>query len=359
MGLCELTVRNFRIIESAVLTPSSVLNLISGENGSGKTSLLEAVHFLSQARSFRSRHFDDVLRRGQQSLRVTGKQTLREGGTSPLGIEKSTAQTRARLNGNPVARIADLAAALPVLVLHPESHELVAGGPGARRAFLDWGVFHSHAAFFDIWQRYQRALQQRNKALKSRMGERQVRAWDAPLVEAADAIDEARLAYMARLNTQMLRLAPALMGTRQLELRYQRGWSGEFAYAHLLDQGYDKDQQYGYTRLGPHRADIDIRVDSQAAHKTASRGQQKIVVALLKMAQAASFNEQHDQCCVFLIDDLPSELDVHHRQAFLEALSQLNTQNFITAISQNDLELTGWSERKMFHVEHGEIKELV
>ncbi len=359
MGLCEITIRNFRILESVSLALSPTLNVITGRNASGKTSFLESLHFLSRARSFRPVRTENLIRHRSDSLLVAGRIEDSNGRIVPLGIERSRKETRARLDGRTVTGIAQLSQALPLLALHPESHELVSGGPAERRAFLDWGVFHQEIGFLEAWQRYQRALMQRNKSIKSAQSASAIRAWDSQLIEQAERIDQARQTYFDQLLQQIDAYQATLLPGRSLEIAYRRGWPNDELIRDVLAGSLHTDREQGFTRHGPHRAELAIRFEGMPADKTASRGQQKVIVALLKIAQAAQYSKAVGRSCVFVIDDLPSELDEIHRGVCLQALAELNTQVFVSAIHEDDLDLRAWKDIKMFHVEHGVIQELV
>lgn len=359
MSLCEITIRNFRILESVSLALSPTLNLITGRNASGKTSFLESLHFLSRARSFRPVRTDNLIRHGCESLLVAGRIEGFAGRSIPLGIERNRKETRARLDGQTVSGIAQLTQALPLLALHPESHELVSGGPAERRAYLDWGVFHQETTFLEAWQRYQRALMQRNKSIKTGQREAAIKAWDSQLVEQAERIDRARESYFSDVLKQINDYQTTLLPGRELEIEYRRGWPSDEAMSDVLNRSLNRDREQGFTRYGPHRAELAIRFEGMPADKTASRGQQKLIVALLKIAQAAQYSKALGRTCVFLIDDLPSELDEIHRGVCLEALAELSNQVFVSAIREDDLDLGAWNNIKMFHVEHGVMEELV
>lgn len=139
MSLVRLGVRGVRVIASAELQACPQLNLVLGENGSGKTSLLEAIHILSLSRSFRVGTIEPVVRHGEAHLMVTGETA--DG--HRIGVEKGRGHSRLRIDGRDARGVGELAGALPVVALHPDSHELISGPPGERRQFLDWGVFQS------------------------------------------------------------------------------------------------------------------------------------------------------------------------------------------------------------------------
>ena len=162
MSLDSLGIEDFRCVERAELQLDGRCNVISGENASGKTSLLEAIFVLGRGRSFRTAKADTLIRNGTGAFQLTAR--VRGDGTArPLGLRFSRDGIEARYSGRPVAGLAELATVLPVQAIDPEVHRLIEGGPQERRRFVDWGVFHVEPSFVDHWRRYQRALRQRNE----------------------------------------------------------------------------------------------------------------------------------------------------------------------------------------------------
>ncbi|MFA7387376.1 MAG: DNA replication and repair protein RecF, partial [Thiohalobacteraceae bacterium] len=199
MTVLSLAVRDFRNIANAELAFSSGLNLFTGDNGAGKTSLLEALYFLGRVQSFRTAQPAQLIRGGTDSLLVTGQLAEPDGGTIAVGVERSRTAARVRLAGHPVSGLAELLAHFPFQVLTPDSHELLNGGPRARRRYLDWGVFHVEPGFLPAWRRFGRAVRQRNAALRSQVSLAELRLWDRELAATAELLDRQRAAYIAEL----------------------------------------------------------------------------------------------------------------------------------------------------------------
>ena len=162
MRLTQLNITNFRNIDNAELTPVHGVNLIIGDNASGKTSLLEAIYYLSHVRSFRTQHVTDLIQRQNPYLQLVANIETIEEKTIPLGIRRSRNKSQIRVNKQPVKRVSDIAAQFPVLAIHPDSYKLITGSASQRRQYLDWGVFHVEHGFFQAWQRFKKALAQRN-----------------------------------------------------------------------------------------------------------------------------------------------------------------------------------------------------
>jgi DNA replication and repair protein RecF len=356
MTLRRLQVSGLRILRHARLEPVPGLNVIHGPNGAGKTSLLEAIHLLATGHSFRTRQLAPLLGEGCEAVQVAA--TLQgESEPYPVGIRKSAGETLIRVRGRSVAGLAELARQLPVQVIHPESHLLVAGPPGQRRAFLDWGAFHRDPGFQAVWLRYRRLLQQRNAALRAGAEERVLAAWDEPLAAAGETLDGARQAYVQVLEGVLEELARHWSLGGRLNAEYRRGWPAEQGLAEVLARSRGRDRAAGFTQSGPHRAEMVWRLEGRAAAEVASRGQQKSLVLALKLAQARVMWSEQGRAPVMLVDDLPSELDRAHRERVMDLLLDLDGQVFVTAIDPDQVGRCGWESARMFHVEHGRVTE--
>lgn len=359
MGLNNIAVRDFRNIATAELVFSSQLNLITGKNGAGKTSLLEAIYFLGRAQSFRTTHPSNIIRTGSESLLVRGHVCDRYGTETPVGVQRDKLTVRVRLAGRTIHQVAELVASFPYQLLTPDSHQLLEGGPRYRRRFLDWGVFHVEPAFFPVWQRYNRALRQRNAALRTHASLQEVRLWDTELNMASQFLDQQRRDYLDVLLPVLQKYTAGLAEIAGLSWDYRPGWPQKFTYSYALTEGLEGDRRHGFTRLGPHRADLIPILDNHPAQERLSRGQQKQLVAAMMLAQAHVYQMKLGQPCIFLIDDLPSELDDRHRAYVMQHLQNLGAQVFITAIEPDAINGSIWSERRQFHMEHGRVEEVI
>ena len=359
MHLMQLQIRNFRNLREAEFEPVNGVNLITGENASGKTSLLESIYYLSHVRSFRTPHATDLINRNTDQLQLFARIFTDTGNELPIGIRRSKNKLEVRANRQAVHRIAEIATRFPVLAIHPDSYKLITGSPSQRRQYLDWGVFHVEHGFFDAWQRYKKALLQRNAALKSKQNESYCALWNKELDQTASYIDKLRKSYVTDLQPYLDLMISLFFPDQEVEVIYKRGWSKEQEFVDLLQAEFIKDRYKGFTQHGPHRAELLIRVDGQSAQTGISRGQQKALVALLRLAQASQFIESTGRMCVLLYDDLAAELDKQHRTKILSVLAKMKAQLFLTAIEPEQIDLSAWEVKKMFHVEQGELKELI
>jgi len=355
--IIRLTISAVRNINSAEILPSPTINLLYGENGSGKTSFLEAIHLLASGKSFRSSKVDPLINDASDSAVIFAE--LNNG--YHLGLSKSRRQNHQlhfqdqnQRNWESVAR------ELPVQLLDSNSFLLLEGGPRSRRRFLDWGVFHVEQNFVSSWRRSRKCIANRNHLLKQRrLDTRQLMAWDSELSESAAEVDAARRKYFNSLIPRFAEVYSELGGVlrEKLSIHYSRGWDEERDLAEVLSVTTEVDCRYGATQNGPHRAELDIRVGKNRAVDILSRGQQKILVSALKIAQGDLLSAALGRRCIYLVDDLPAELDAGNRSAVLQQLIRQAGQVFVTCVDRDALKssLPEATEVTMFHVERGTI----
>jgi DNA replication and repair protein RecF len=356
MSLTSLDIKQFRNLDHVVIQPDPCLNIITGLNAAGKTSLLESIFYLSYGRSFRSSHTKDLIMFDQEYFRLVTN-VENNGKESLLGIQKSSQQQTIRINKQNISKITELSTLLPVIALHPDSHQLISAGPENRRQYMDWGVFHVEHYFYQVWKDFRKALSQRNAALRNKQSDKLCCLWNPLLIENAEIIEKMRCQYLDNLNIFLALNAEKLFPENIITLEYKRGWSDDINYQAYLETSLTKDKDKGFTQSGPHRADIKIKLDGKSAQTSISRGQQKKLVALLKLAQLEFFIQSSNKTCVLIYDDLPAELDKENRKILMDMLSKMNVQLFVSAIEASQLDIESWSSVKMFHVEHGAVLE--
>jgi DNA replication and repair protein RecF len=349
MSLAEFAVDDLRCIEHAELRLHPGLNLIWGGNGSGKTSLLEAVFLLGRGRSFRTRNSERLIRYGQEALIVRGNAV----GTPEhaLGVQVSRATgTIARVGGSAAGSLAELSQAFPVQVIDPGVHKLVEEGAHRRRRWMDWAVFHVEPHFVANWVRYTRSLKQRNAAL--RIQPEQAGVWDAELARLGELIADSRQSFVEKLQPYWRRTVVAL-SELEPELHYVRGWGEGVSLAEALVASRGRDAAKHWTHPGPHRADIQVKLNGRLAREVLSRGQQKLVAAAMTLAQLSLLQDLTGTAPTLLLDDPAAELDGQRLAGFVEQVIRLRCQLVVTSL-QPHFEPLGTPDGA-FHVEHGKV----
>lgn len=357
MHLSRLDILEVRNLKNIQISCHPNANVIYGGNGSGKTSLLEAIYLLGRGRSFKHRDLRVVINHQAEELVVSARiERTNPPGGYQLGI-KRTAQGRfeARLDGRSLQSAVQLVGELPLQLIDAHSFTLLEGGPLQRRQFLDWGVFHVEHGYTSLWRRFQKALKQRNQLLRhGRMDEDSLRAWTAELIPLSEQVTAFRRQYLKELVEIVREVAKAFDGLGLLELEYYQGWADDRSLAEVFESDRSRDITTGTTNRGAHKADIRIKVDGTVAADCLSRGQTKLLVYALKLAQATHYQQKAGQSCLFLLDDLPAELDYEHRAQVVACLNSLGCQYFMTGVDRKDFELlVEGMAHQMFHMEHG------
>lgn len=361
MAIKSLNVQHIRNLEQVEFTPSSRINIIHGINGSGKTSLLEAIHFLGLTRSFRTSKFPYLVTREQKESVVFAQlQAQEEMLSTALGVSRDTnGAVNIRHSGSNID-ISQLASLVPLLVINTDTFQILEGSPSIRRQFVDWGSFHAESSYIQAWRSFKRVLQQRNSLLKCGKIDPQMRLiWDAEFVRYAEQMTEIRQRYIEQLLPDFLTISEQLMGEVDLTMTFSPGWDQKRSLDELLAEQFERDLRQGYTSAGPQRADLKIKVDGVSAAERLSRGQKKLVVSALKLAQGVAYHRMNSGACIYLIDDLPSELDEQHCQLFCQFVEQTNNQCFITCVDPKAL-MTYWkpdTEVASFHIDNGLLLE--
>ena len=359
MRLASLEVKNLRCLrEIPELSPHPEFNLITGANAAGKTTFLEAIDLLARGRSFRSHQPKELVTKGEKEYLLRGRIDPGDGEEGAIPFTLSQRRTAEKLDlrcdGEPIKGLSDLAPRLAVQAIHPDSHALVHGPPARRRAWLDWGVFHVEPEYRRNWASYQRALKQRNAALKSRSQEPE--RWDPPLVEAGEALTAMRQRYLEEIRDPLEGFAQILLPGLTLEISYLPGYDESAGLAESLAAGLNASRESGQTTTGPHRAELSLALGGMPATRIASRGQSKLLSCCLLLAQVVLFQELRDESCILLFDDLSAELDEQHLGRLLEALSGSEAQLFATRVRNDPLEqFPEGVQGRVFHVEQGAI----
>jgi len=353
--LQTLEINHFRILESVKLDLHPALNLITGNNGSGKSSVLEAVQCLATGHSYRTRKPKELINHKQESYRLLSVfNDKRSDRIHRAGLERfRNGVVNSRLDFEDVARQSEITKLLPVKVLTPDSHELVTEAPETRRKYLDWGLFHVEPLFHDQWKNYRRALSQRNVLLRENASNGDIATWNAPLAESATAIDRFRHHYIQELYGYLKDRLGAMDLRFHVELVYKPGWDTTMTLDEQLSKNLDNHRRMKTTTDGPHRADVAIISEGVLARQVLSRGEQKVIAYALHLAQLDVLNKRTNNNAIVLCDDLRSELDLYHSTALIEQLMAMDGQIILTGVN---LDVFDDLSCGRFHMKHGCIE---
>jgi DNA replication and repair protein RecF len=364
MQLNSLHISHLRNLNTVDLDFNSEFNIFWGENGGGKTSLLEAIHVLTTGRSFRAHQPRQIITFGKNACTVSGvvsqRETINTNNPIRMGVERyQTGGIKMRLADQDCHSIALLAKTLPIQLINSDSYDILEASPQFRRQFLDWAMFHVEHSFYSTWQCFKRALQQRNAALKTgkSLSVDSIRVWDKEFYEMGEIIDFQRKAMLAELLPLFSEIVSGLLGfSKKITVQYQQGWNAEYSLREALDRYWDRDFSWGYTTFGPQRADLEFMIGGVPAKNVLSRGQSKLFICALLMARAALLYKREGRRCIFLIDDLNSELDEGASKLLIGALSGLGGQVLITSIEGSPLvKLLDGKAVSMYWVKDGKI----
>ena len=365
----EITIDKFRNLSNVQLEVAPQINILCGVNGSGKTSLLEAIYCLGFGRSFRTHQIRQLVQDGEDAFTLFAKlhassSMLNMGGSTDIEHHRvgyrrfRNGEAQIKVDGETEKRFSKLAKLMPVQLITPESVELITGGPKLRRQFMDWGLFHVEQSFYASWAGYVRLLKQRNALLRQGQHQRQDGAyWDQQLAQAGEEVAEARIAYVSNLNTLLNQYCQRFLPQYDFRFKLIHGWNKEeLTLLEALQSKVEVDRKQGFTSVGPHKAEWQIRVDGIDARERLSRGQLKLLVAALRLVQSEDYKLKQGQSCILLVDDLPAELDERNQETLCNALRESGSQIFITAIDESKIKSHfSATETQLFHVEHGTI----
>ena len=364
MRITSLRLRDFRGYKQVLLTPPDGVTVLVGENGAGKTNLLEAVHLCCLGRSHRTANDREMIRAGQETCAVQVR-VERGDGIDTVGVRLFSAAEKKRkllhINGKTASRTGELMGHVTCVMFSPEDIELMRGAPQGRRRFLDMLLSQCGAGYYYALQTYNNALKQRNALLHAIIrGEAQAAQldiWDEQLSQAAVPVVKARQ-YAAASLCQLAQAHYAHIGGRENEvfaLRYM-GHLAESAdpagdLRRLLAERRGADLRRVTTTAGPHRDDLLLTLAGEDMRAFASQGQMRTAVLALRLSEVDLLTKRQGETPLLLLDDVLSELDAGRRTRLLERISGIQTLLTCTDLS----DLTGAKPDAVLHVRLGEI----
>jgi DNA replication and repair protein RecF len=368
MRLAQLSIRDFRNLAAVDLVPSPRATILLGENGQGKTNLLEAIYLLATLKPLRAVRLTELVRFGQERALVAADFD------GPGGIRRAAVQVQAGgrtpfLDGKPQDRLDAYFEGLAAVCFAPDDLLLVKAGPEGRRRFLDRAAFNRWPAVLGEARDFVRALRARNAALRTAAPEVEA-SFREPLVRAAARLLVRRRALVEELGPRVAAAfaeisgpgAPAaLLAYRPAAGVKVEGDEVEVAarLAVALEARLERDREKGYTSAGPHMDDLALALDGRGAKLYGSQGQQRALVLALKIAEIENLRASLGRPPLLLLDDVSSELDPAKNRYLLGYLAGLPAQVFLTSTDRRLLEPAAGPGSAFFRVENGSVEPLV
>jgi DNA replication and repair protein RecF len=343
--LGRLAVRDFRnLAEVSVDVPAAGLALV-GDNGHGKTKLLEAVYYLHLFRSLRGARDVELVRVGTAGFHVAATADGTRWNRIGAGFERETGRRRILLDGVPCERVSEALGALPSVAFSPADVLLVAGGPAARRRWVDVTLASTSPRYLAALREYRAALAQRNAALRARSRSSPAAVWNAALATQGAMLTVARASFLAWARPRALEHGSALGERCALELRYRTGETlpndptedqVRASLADALDAGAERDVERGMTHHGPHRDDVELRLDGVPLRRFGSAGQQRTAAIALRLLECAWHRERGGREPILLLDDPVAELDRGRAARVLALLTSQAAGQVLLAVPRED-----------------------
>lgn len=373
MALELLNIYNARNLKEYTLSPHSSYNILYGSNGVGKTTILESIYLLLRSKTFRSSKYKSFINHNSNTCTIfsrfsdSEKDLISSSFTLGISRSKDSLNPVLHLNSQKVNSLSSITNLAILGLITPESFTLLDAGPSIRRKFIDWGVFHVEPGFLSEWKAYKKILLNRNTLLKNLSKQYKslhsipdnlrdnIECWNPQFISLNNKLHELRSKQTQNISKTFSKYLSIFSTTlsENIKLQYYQGWSNEISYDEYLLKKLNEDFLAGYTRYGTHRADIRIILNKHPAKDILSRGQKKIVVICLILAQFSYLinivnTTDHN---LLLLDDIDSELDMTNLQLLFQILENLGTQVFVTTTNKEKYSFLSEIDSQLFHVE--------
>ena len=353
MKVVRLNLKKFRNIEEITIEPCDGMNVICGENAQGKTNLIEAIWLFTGAKSFRGSKDSMFVKNGEE-------QALLKMDFYSEGIEKE-AEIRIRekrnalLNGNKLKSASMLAGNFNAIVFSPNDLRLVSDGPSVRRRFIDVAIGQLNPYYIEILRNYTRAVTQRNQLIKEYRYDATVGimldVFEDEIAENGKKLILYRKKYIDKLNNYLPNVYRGIScGKEELETRYLCK-TDENELRDALFDSRKEDMFSSVTSVGPHRDDIEFKINGFDARNYGSQGQKRSVALSLKLAEAEVIKENVGECPIFLLDDIMSELDPNRQNFILNHIEGMQT--FLTCCDPDNVK--NLKAGRIFNISEGRV----
>lgn len=348
----KVDIHNFRCLSKLQASFVPGINLLYGDNGTGKSSILEALAFVSRG-SGGVPQFRDALGPGGSQWRISAVVSPRAGYAGRIHrVAFADGKKTQWIEGQPASN-RELAHSLPLASLTPLNQSVVNDGPTARLRWLDWCMFHVEPSFLAVWRAYRRALKQRNAVLRGSNTDRDALAqWSDLVASKGEALAVLRDQWFPLFFRRYVEELDIFFEDTNWTVEQYRGWEQGRPLQAVLRETLSGDLRAGFSRTGPHKADWNVCRNGIHARRRISRGEEKLCSIALLVALAESMNDAIGEFPVLLLDDIEAELSISTRNTVIDRLGTLGAQCILTAHDRLP-ELKDDAEAAMFHVEHG------
>ena len=351
MFINKLRILNFRNILDKDFKFENKVNIFYGENGVGKTSILEAINYISSGKSFRKGNYKDFINYKSNEFTIYlgyNKDDLE----NSISVRKDKkGQWKAKKNNTNISQQSTLTESLPVISIDPEVYRLVDSSPQYRRSFIDWLVFHVKHDYLLLWKKTHKCIKQLNTLYKLRGNTNEINTWEQILVSCTEKLNQVRNHYFLQISPIITNIVREILpGLDGIVLIYKRGWTEGLSFIQQLEKDREKNLKYGQLLNGPHKMDIKITINHTDASKVLSRGQKKMlsIVFYLSYLKVLEFNQIFPILC---LDDFDAEIDENKLQTTSEYFKSYQSQIFITSVHKEKI-VKAFPNADLFHVKH-------
>ena len=360
----KIATTNFRNLANTEVSFSPGINLLIGENGHGKTNLLEAIAFFKFGRSFRTSRDTELIRFDEKFCRVETQCSHEKNGREKYSVSIDDCGTKKiKTGGNNISRLSELVGRYPVVLFGPSDLKLVSGPPGERRRFVDMVASMTDGGYVELLKKYRRVVEQRNAALKARAGGEELKAWNAELVEKGSELVVRRYQTLKKIGKHVTSHAAELGTPFSFSLKYSSSLHAdvetdpevgvvEGIFAAQLEKAKREELKKCTTLVGPHRDDVIVDLRGRELKKYGSQGQKRLFALLAKLAEKTHIENELGEPGVLMLDDVFSEFD-KEITARLQKAFEGGRQVFVTSPVSLDWEDS--RETRVFYVRAGHI----
>ncbi len=370
MRIRRLTLRNYRNHEKTEMFFHPSLNIMVGDNGEGKTNIIESIYYLATGRSHRSSKDNDIVNWDSPFFSIYGEIEIRTRCLTFEVLYERNGKKRIKVNNKEIQKLSELIGKFNTVIFSPETINIVRGAPQERRRYLDFAASQASSQYFYYLQHYHHVLTQRNHLLKNLLdkkgSEETLQIWNEQLVTTGTEVIQRRVSLIKKIQALCLPFHQSLTDQEEsLGIEYQSsiGSSDKMTGKEDIQEVFKEklikneriDKKRGYTTVGPHRDDILLVANGMDIRNYGSQGQQRTAALSLKLGEKELIESEKGEKPVLLLDDVMSELD-NQRRKFLLKILDGSFQSFITTTNLNSLENSQTQDHYTFNVKNGQAQ---